>query len=84
MATMTEKNAQLDRLRADYKGAFDGWALEVGRRQKVSETTPDQLILQEAEERVETAEIAYRATRNRLADEISTDGSFGGPAVVQA
>ncbi len=40
------------------------WANQV----KVSETTPDSLIMKEAEERVEVAQIAYRETRNRLAE----------------
>ena len=83
-STTTDRDTQLDRLRADYKGAFDDWVLEVGRRQKVSETTPDELILKEAEERVETAEAAYRATRNRLAEEMSAEGSLGRSAVVHA
>ena len=66
----------IERLRADYKGAFDEWALQVSRRHKVSETTPDSLIMKEAEERVEVAQIAYRETRNRLAEKMVV-GSTG-------
>jgi len=61
---IAEPNTYTQRLRADYKGAFDEWALEVGRLQAAS----DGLCLQEAEARVSAAETAYRNSRDRLMD----------------
>jgi hypothetical protein len=59
------------RLRKDYKGAFDEWALEVSRLQEVS-GSGDSSHKQQAEERVAAAEVLYRARRDRLADDMSS------------
>jgi hypothetical protein len=64
----TEENANLERLRADYKGAFDEWALQVSLFLVAITSSPDSRVVREAEERVAVAESAYRETRNRLTD----------------
>jgi hypothetical protein len=66
---MAEKVNQ--RLRADYKGAFDEWALEVSRLQDIS-GSGDSCTKQQAEERVAAAEVLYRTRRDRLADDMSS------------
>lgn len=66
---MIEKEMNIERLRADYKGAFDEWALQVNRRRQVIDT--DGEVAKEAEERVEVAQSAYRETRDRLAKSYS-------------
>lgn len=58
--------ANLKDLRANYKGAFEEWALQVGHLQTVKQSGSS-LAIEEAEERVSTAEAAYLHTRNRLA-----------------
>lgn len=60
-----------ERLRQDYKYAFDEWALEVSRLQEVSGSC-DNSHKQQAEERVAAAEVLYRARRDRLADCMSS------------
>ena len=59
------------RLREDYRGAFDEWALEVSRLQGMSRCS-DSSTKQQAEERVAAAEVHYRTHRDRLADEIAS------------
>ena len=61
-----------ERLRQDYKYAFDEWALEVSRLQEVS-GSGDSSHKQQAEERVAAAEDLYRTRRDRLADCMSSD-----------
>ena len=61
----------LERLRADYKGAFDEWALQVSHLQTVNQSVSDSLGAKEAEGQVETAEIAYRDSRGRLAEDMT-------------
>jgi hypothetical protein len=69
--TTTEENTYYsERLRAEYKGAFDEWALEVGRLQAVS-NAPDSSVMQQAEERVAAAETAYRSSRDRLTEHLT-------------
>ena len=61
----TQENTHSERLRKDYKGAFDEWALQVSRLQAISGSAPDGGV-QEAEERAAAAEIVYRDSRGRL------------------
>jgi len=65
-----DHGVDLKQLRADYRGKFQEWALQVGRLQTVSHLG-HALAIKEAEGRVALAEIAYRQTRNRLAEEYS-------------
>jgi len=60
-----------ERLRKDYKGAFDEWALEVSRLQEVS-GSGDSCHKRQAEDRVAAAEVVYRSRRDRLADDMSS------------
>ena len=71
----TEKT---DRLRADYKDAFDAWALQVSHLQAVMDSAPGGPVLSDAEERVATAETAYRDSRDRLTDEMMVDSGQSG------
>jgi hypothetical protein len=66
----TQENTHFDRLRADYNGAFDEWALQVSRLQAVAASAPSTFAVKEAEERVAEAEIVYRNTRDRLTDDM--------------
>jgi hypothetical protein len=67
----TDRSVQLDRLRADYRGAFEEWASEVSRMHDIRATAaPASLTIQEAEERVDVAQSVYRRTRNRLMEEM--------------
>lgn len=65
-----DHDVELRHLRADYRGTFQEWVLQVGRLQTVSQLG-HVLAIKEAEGRVALAEIAYRQTRNRLAEEYS-------------
>src|SRR5687767_98446 len=67
---IADHDVDLKRLTADYRGTFQEWALEVGRLQKVSQLG-HVLAIKEAEGRVALTEMAYRRTRNRLAEEYS-------------
>jgi hypothetical protein len=64
----SEGNTHSERLRKDYKGAFDEWALQVNRLQAIA-GSPSQ-DLKEAEDRTAAAEIAYRNSRDRLTDDM--------------
>jgi hypothetical protein len=74
---MVETDGQIERLDADYRGAFDEWAVQVSRLQAIDESGPDGLVMpdgsviKEAADRVAAAEADYRAMRNRLADNMS-------------
>jgi hypothetical protein len=68
--TNLEKDSDVERLRANYRGAFDQWALQVNEMQKVREATPCSPAMQEAEDRVEAAQTVYRDTRDRLAEDL--------------
>jgi len=61
----SEGNTHSERLRQDYKGAFDTWALQVSRLQAIA-GSPSQDV-KEAEDRTAAAEVAYRDSRDRLA-----------------
>jgi hypothetical protein len=63
----TEEDTHSERLRKDYKGAFDEWALQISRLQAITSDGPD---VKEAEERAAAAEIAYRDSRDRLTDDM--------------
>ena len=65
----TEENTHSERLRKDYKGAFDEWALQVSRLQAISGSAPDGGV-KEAEERAAAAEIVYRDSRDRMTDDM--------------
>lgn len=62
-----------DRLRADYKAAFDQWAKQVSRLQKIATSSRDTSIAQEAEARVSAAELDYRRSRDKLIEEMVAD-----------
>jgi hypothetical protein len=62
----TEEETHSEKLRKDYKGAFDEWALQVSRLQAAS----DGSATKEAQERAAAAEIAYRDSRDRLMDDM--------------
>jgi hypothetical protein len=64
----TQENSLSERLRADYKGAFDEWALQVNRLHAM--TNAPSAAFEEAEARVSAAEIAYHSTRDRLTDQL--------------
>ena len=55
------------RLRKDYKGAFDEWALQVSLLQA---TTAEGGGTEEAHERAAAAEAAYRDSRDRMTDDM--------------
>jgi hypothetical protein len=64
------KHGYTERLRADYQGAFDEWALQVSSLQAIASSASDGFVMKEAEARVAAAEIAYRDTRDRLIDDL--------------
>jgi hypothetical protein len=67
-----DENVPLERLREDYKDAFEEWATEVNHLQTVSKCAPDDApVVQEAEGRVEAAHKTYQDSRDRLADDIA-------------
>ncbi len=81
---MSSENSEVDthseRLRKDYKGAFDEWALQVSRLQTIAGSTAESM--KEAEDRAAAAEIAYRDSRDRLTDDMGwTPRSVGEPAL---
>jgi hypothetical protein len=69
----TDQDPNNERLREDYRGAFNEWALQVSRLQQTEATSPDGVIDHAAEGRVAAAEIAYRQTRDRLTDGMRVD-----------
>ena len=66
-----EADEQIERLDAEYRGAFDEWAVQVSRLQEVRESVPGGVGAKEAADRVAAAENAYRKLRDRLAENIS-------------
>jgi hypothetical protein len=68
-----DPRARLEHLRSDYRRAFENWALHVRRLQTVSQSDSDSLEMKEAEKLAVAAEIAYRGTRDRLADAMLAD-----------
>jgi hypothetical protein len=68
---IAEHDIPLDRLKEDYKGAFEEWAAQVNHLQTVSESAPEGgLVVKEAECKVEAAHRSYQDSRDRLAEEI--------------
>jgi len=71
-----DKEEQIERLNADYRGAFDEWAVQVSRLQEVTGSAvggsaAKDVVAKEAADRVSAAESDYRKMRNRLIDNMS-------------
>ena len=64
----TDQDPNNERLREEYRGAFNEWALQVSRLQQTEGNSPDRVIDEAAEGRAAAAETAYRQTRDRLTD----------------
>jgi hypothetical protein len=80
----SEVNTHSERLRKDYQGAFDEWALQVSRLQAIASSTPEAISedTKQAEERTAAAEVAYRDSRDRLTDDMGwTPPGVGEPAL---
>jgi hypothetical protein len=69
--TSDDEKLRLESLRADYKGAFHEWALQVSRLQDAAGASPEACAVQAAEARVSAAQVDYRDSRDRLIDEMS-------------
>jgi hypothetical protein len=67
---LEEEQSHFQRLRDGYKEAFGEWALQVSRLQAISGADPEGGGVKEAEERVAAAELHYRSSRDRLADDM--------------
>jgi hypothetical protein len=70
----TDGGEHLRRLREAYTDAFGEWALQVRRLQAAVGSAPGTLVVKEAEGRVAAAEIAYRHSRDRLANDMVEPG----------
>ena len=68
----TEEIANAERLRAEYKGAFEEWAHEVSKQQ-AADASPDSQ--EEAAARVAAAETAYRTQRDKLTEDMALAAS---------
>jgi hypothetical protein len=66
---MTEPK-QTEDLQALYRTAFDEWALQVGRLDRIRGSAPEEGVLEEAQRRTVAAEASYRDLRNRLTEEM--------------
>jgi len=64
----TDQDPNNERLREEYRGAFNEWALQVSRLQQTEGNRPDRVIDEAAESRAAAAETDYRQTRDRLTD----------------
>jgi hypothetical protein len=71
MAGKINKTTKLEDLRGLYRAAFEEWALQVGRLDRVRESAAESGVLEEAQGRTTAAEAGYRDTRNRLAEEMT-------------
>jgi len=70
------ENTQSERLRAEYKGAFEQWAVQVARLQAVPESDgPCNSVRKQAEQRAAQAETAYRSSRDRLTENMGLPAS---------
>ena len=67
------ENTSSERLRADYKGAFDEWASQVARLQ-AGAGGPCDVDKKQAQERATAAELAYRHSRDRLTEHMGLAG----------
>jgi hypothetical protein len=65
--------ANSSRLWRDYRAAFKDWALQVKRLKSVNTSSAAGVVVKEAEDQVNAAELLYRDTRNRLTDDIKRD-----------
>jgi hypothetical protein len=65
-AETTKDNTHSEKLRRDYKGAFDEWALQMSRLQAAVEGSD----MKETQERAAVAEVAYRDSRDRLTEDM--------------
>ena len=63
-------SSNTDCLRADYKEAFEDWAIQVNRLHAAIESESGESVIIAAEERAAAAEIAYRDSRDRLTEEM--------------
>jgi hypothetical protein len=62
-----DQEADLQRVKSEYKAAFGEWAAQVGLLQTMSESAPDSPVIEEARARADAAEAVYRETRDELA-----------------
>ena len=69
----TDQDPNNQRLREEYRGAFNEWALQVSRLRQTEGNSPDRVIDEAAAGRAAAAEIAYRQTRDRLTDGMRID-----------
>jgi hypothetical protein len=58
------------RLRADYRGAFSEWVMQVSRLQGLETSGVGYAELTEAGKQADAAELKYRGSRDRLADDM--------------
>ena len=65
-AEIMRDHTHSEKLRKDYKGAFDEWALQMSRLQAAVEGSD----LKETQERAAAAEVAYRDSRDRLTEDM--------------
>jgi len=70
VSCVTKEATRIECLRADYRAAFDEWALQVSRLQAVTSSPAARFVIAEAEARVAAAEIVYRDSRDRLTDDM--------------
>jgi hypothetical protein len=63
------------RLRAKYRGAFDEWALQINRLQAIAASQSGADGVHEAQQRADSAEVAYRHTRDRLTEDMANDSA---------
>jgi hypothetical protein len=68
---ITEENSHRNRLRANYRQAFGEWVLQVNDLQAIGGSQPGSFAIEEAEDRVASAELAYRAMRDQLTDDMA-------------
>ena len=74
---IAEESTRSERLREDYKGAFEEWAMQVNRLQEISSSPTGSTVIEEAEARVSAAEIVYRDSRDRLTDDMEHSSKAG-------
>jgi hypothetical protein len=65
-AEIMRDNKHSEKLRKDYRGAFDEWALQMSRLQAAVEGSD----VKETQERAAAAEVAYRDSRDRLTEDM--------------
>jgi hypothetical protein len=62
-----------ERLRAEYKAAFEQWVSQVNRLRTISSSPLSDVLIQQEESRVTAAEDAYRDSRDRLTRAMTAD-----------